>query len=71
MGEEDLRHIGLVAADCVVGVTASGRNPYVLGGLRFARGLGCLMVGVACSRPAGISQVAEISILAPVGAEVD
>ena len=70
MGEEDLRRIDLDAADSVVGVTASGRTPYVLGGLAFARRLRCLTVAVACSRPASISQVAEISILAPVGAEV-
>jgi len=70
LGEEDLRRIGLAAEDCVVGVAASGRTPYVLGGLRFARRLGCLTVAVACIRPAAISQAAEISILAPVGAEV-
>ena len=70
MGEEDLRRIGLEAADCVVGVAASGRTPYVLGGLRYARSLGCLAVAVACSRPAALSQAAEISILAPVGPEV-
>ena len=70
LGEEDLRQINLKPVDCVVGVSASGRTPYVLGGLRFARGLGCLTVGVACCRPAAISQVAEISILAPVGPEV-
>ncbi len=70
LGKEDLRRIGLGAADSLVGVTASGRTPYVLGGLGFARRLGCLTVAVACSRPAAVSQVAEISILAPVGAEV-
>ena len=70
MGEEDLRRIGLEAADCVVGISASGRAPYVLGGLGFARRMGCLTVAVACSRPAAVSQEAEISILAPVGPEV-
>jgi len=70
MGEEDLRRIGLAAADCVVGVAASGRTPYVLGGLRLARQLGCLTVAVACCSPAMLSQAAEISILAPVGPEV-
>jgi N-acetylmuramic acid 6-phosphate etherase len=69
-GEEDLRRISLTAGDSVVGVTASGRTPYVLGGLGFARRIGCLTVAVACSRPAAVSQAAEISILAPVGAEV-
>ena len=53
-----------------MGVTASGRSPYVLCGFGFARLQGCLTVAVACSRPAAVSQVAETSILAPVGAEV-
>jgi N-acetylmuramic acid 6-phosphate etherase len=70
LGEGDLQRIGLDAADSVVGIAASGRTPYVLGGLGLARRMGCLTVAVACSRPALISQVAEISILAPVGPEV-
>ncbi len=69
-GESDLRRLALAEVDCVAGVTASGRAPYVLGGLRFAGAQGCLTIGVACCRPAAISQVAEISILAPVGPEV-
>ncbi len=69
MGKADLQAIGLQPEDSVVGLTASGRTPYVLGGLDYARSIGALAVGVACNRPAAISEHAEISILAAVGPE--
>ena len=69
-GEADLRAIGLTPSDCVVGLTASGRTPYVIGALRYARSLGALSVGLACNRPAAISSACEIAILVPVGPEV-
>jgi N-acetylmuramic acid 6-phosphate etherase len=70
MGQRDLQAVNLSARDCVVGLSASGRTPYVLGGLDYARATGTLAIGVACNRPAAISQHADICILAPVGAEV-
>jgi N-acetylmuramic acid 6-phosphate etherase len=69
-GAADLQAIQLSALDTAVGLTASGRTPYVLGGLRYARSIGALAVGLACNRPAELSAVAEIAILAPVGSEV-
>lgn len=69
-GKSDLVAINLTEKDVVVGLTASGRTPYVLGGLAYARSIGAGAVGVACNQPAEISQVAQIAILAPVGAEV-
>lgn len=69
-GEGDLRRIGLQAVDSVVGLSASGRTPYVIGGLRYARSIGALAIGVACNQPAELSQVADISILPLVGPEV-
>jgi len=70
LGQADLQAIGLTATDTVVGLTASGRTPYVLGGLNYARSIGALAVGVACNRPAALSAVADIAILLPVGPEV-
>jgi N-acetylmuramic acid 6-phosphate etherase len=69
-GEADLRAIELRPDDCVVGLSASGRAPYVIGGLGYARSIGALAVAVACNRPAALSASADISILAPVGPEV-
>jgi len=70
LGQSDLEKIQLNGDDSVVGITASGRTPYVLGGLSYARQLGALTVGVSCNRPAEISDCANIAILAPVGPEV-
>lgn len=69
-GKQDLEAINLTEKDVVVGLTASGRTPYVLGGLAYARSIGAGAVGVACNQPAEISHVAQIAILAAVGAEV-
>ncbi len=69
-GKADLQSINVSEKDVVVGLTASGRTPYVLGGLAYAGSIGAGTIGVACNQPAEISNVAEISILVPVGAEV-
>jgi N-acetylmuramic acid 6-phosphate etherase len=69
-GVDDLLAINLSAKDCVVGLTASGRTPYVLGGLEYANQVGALSVGIACNQPAALSEVAQIAILLPVGPEV-
>jgi N-acetylmuramic acid 6-phosphate etherase len=69
-GADDLRARHLTAQDAVVGVAASGRTPYVLGALAYARQVGALTVGFACNVPAPILEAAEIAIGVPVGAEV-
>jgi N-acetylmuramic acid 6-phosphate etherase len=70
LGEHDLQMLHIGPLDSVVGITASGSTPYVLGGLRFANQQGALTVGVACNDPAPISQASQIVILVPVGPEV-
>lgn len=49
--------------DIAIGLAASGRTPYVLGGLRYARSIGCLTIGVACSYPSAMSQAEFIDIM--------
>lgn len=44
LGEDDLRALNLTAQDLVVGLAASGRTPYVIGGLEYARQTGCTTV---------------------------
>jgi N-acetylmuramic acid 6-phosphate etherase len=56
--------------DSVVGITASGRTPYVVEGLRAARAVGALTVSVANNEDAESSTVAEIAIEAPTGPEL-
>lgn len=70
LAEKDLRERGITANDTVVGIAASGRTPYVIGGLKFARQLGASTVSLSCNKDAEISQEAEIAIEVEVGAEV-
>jgi N-acetylmuramic acid 6-phosphate etherase len=67
---EDLQAVGLSAGDAVVGIATSGRTPYVLAGLRYARQQGALCVGLSCNRDALLAALVEISITPVVGPEV-
>lgn len=55
--------------DTIVGISASGRAPFVLGGLRQAKKRGAATVGVANNRPSEIEEIAQITIAAIVGPE--
>ncbi|MBB5210062.1 N-acetylmuramic acid 6-phosphate etherase [Microbulbifer hydrolyticus] len=70
LGEKDLQGIELQSRDVVIGIAASGRTPYVTGGLRYARSLGCTTVALACNKSAAIAREADIAILPEVGPEV-
>jgi len=65
-----LERMAISAADAVVGITASGRTPYVIGALDWARDRGALTVAVACNRRAPVSAHADVSIELEVGGEV-
>lgn len=58
------------AADAVVGLTASGRTPYVLGAIREANRIGALTVGISCNTGTELSRAAVHGIEVPVGPEV-
>ncbi|WP_342213836.1 N-acetylmuramic acid 6-phosphate etherase [Nocardia wallacei] len=66
----DLAAIGLGQADVVVGLAASGRTPYAIGALDYARSIGCATVAVSCNRPAELSGHADIAIEIDTGPEV-
>lgn len=70
MGEKDLRDLNLNKEDVVVGIAASGRTPYVIGGLNYARGLGCKTVAIACNKDSQIGAASDIAIEVVVGPEV-
>ncbi len=70
LGKEDLQAIGLTASDLVIGIAASGRTPYVLGALAYAREIGCKTVAISCNANTAISAAADLAIEAVVGAEV-
>ncbi len=67
---EDLKNIQLTKADVLVGIATSGRTPYVLGGLDFARECGAFTIGVSCNRDSQLAAHCEISIAVVVGPEV-
>ncbi len=69
-GEEDLRAHGLVAGDLVIGLAASGRTPYVIGGLRYASAIGARTVAIACNKHSEIGAVADLAIEPATGPEV-
>jgi N-acetylmuramic acid 6-phosphate etherase len=66
----DLRRIRLHRQDVVVGISASGRTPYVLGGLRHARDRGCQTVVLTSNPDAPIIRLADVAIVPVVGPEV-
>lgn len=65
----DLKELGLNEKDTLVGLAASGRTPYVIGGLEYAKSLGAKTVAVSCVRNAKISSLADAPIEVVVGAE--
>jgi N-acetylmuramic acid 6-phosphate etherase len=69
-GVEDLRKINLCASDVVFGIATSGRTPYVLGGLEYARQIGAATVALSCNREAGFNGTADVLITPIVGPEV-
>lgn len=69
-GAADLRAIGLRDKDVVVGVAVSGKTPYVLGALDFARQTGADTVALTCNPDSEMSRRADITIAPVVGPEV-
>ena len=69
-GKTDLQGIGLTGKDIVVGIAASGRTPYVIGGMEYAKSLGCNTVSIACNGTSEIGKRATVAIEVIVGSEV-
>lgn len=70
LGMNDLKDIGLEKKDTVVGLAASGRTPYVIGGLEYANRLGCRTVAISCNEGCAMGKVAKLAIEVIVGPEV-
>lgn len=69
-GAQDLRQHEFRSLDALVGIAASGRTPYVLGGLAYARSLRALTIGLSCVPGSEVAEAAEIPITPAVGPEV-
>lgn len=70
LGREDLINLQLTDKDTVVGIAASGRTPYVIGGLSYANEVGAKTVAISCNKDAKISQYSQVAIEVDAGAEV-
>ena len=69
-GELDLKNIQLNKNDVVVGIAASGRTPYVIGAMRYAKSLGCDVVSLCCNDNSEMATIADIALDVIVGPEV-
>ena len=69
LGHDDLVNIHLESRDIVIGIAASGRTPYVLGGLAYAKEAGCHTVAISCNPGSAIGQAAELAIEVVPGPE--
>jgi N-acetylmuramic acid 6-phosphate etherase len=69
-GARDLRARGFTANDVVVGIAASGRTPYTIGAVEYARRLGAMTICITCNENTALARAAEIAIEPVVGPEV-
>ena len=69
LGRQDLVDIALTKTDIVIGIAASGRTPYVLGGLAYAQEVGCHTVGISCNPGSAVGAAAELAIEVVPGPE--
>jgi N-acetylmuramic acid 6-phosphate etherase len=70
LGILDLKKLDLTNNDTVIGIAASGRTPYVIGALKYARSIGAKTVALSCNKDALISKEADCSIEVIVGPEI-
>lgn len=70
LGRKDAVRINLSEKDALVGLAASGRTPYVIGALQYAREVGAAAIAVTCNSPSALEEVAEITIAPVTGPEV-
>ena len=70
LGRRDLQERGFASQDVLVGLAASGRTPYVLGAMGYARELGSAVIAVTCCPGSEVDQMADIGIAPTPGPEV-
>lgn len=70
LGEQDLMEIKLTEIDTVVGIAASGRTPYVLGAVAYAKSVGAHTICVCCNKGSALGNVVDTKIEVEVGPEI-
>jgi N-acetylmuramic acid 6-phosphate etherase len=69
-GESDLKTHAFEQQDVLVGIAASGRTPYVLGAVEYARSIGAVTIGLSCVPNSELAQASQLAISPAVGPEV-
>ncbi len=69
-GEEDLNAINLTSKDMVIGIAASGRTPYVIYGLKYAKAIGCKTAVIVCNKDSEMAHVSDLAIEPIPGPEI-
>lgn len=67
---EELKALNFSAKDVAIGVAASGRTPYCIGGLEYAKSLGALTISITCNPNSLMSSISDLAIDVEVGPEV-
>jgi len=70
LGIEDLANLNVSSKDVVVGLAASGRTPYVMGAVNYARQRGAVTIAITCNPGSELGKLADIAINIAVGPEV-
>lgn len=68
--QKELEAINFTKNDVLVGIAASGRTPYTIGGLNYAKRIGAKTISLTCNANSEMANIADISIAPIVGAEV-
>ena len=66
----DLEEKNFNKADILIGIAASGRTPYVLSGIEYAKKIGAVTVGISCVENSALAKISDIEITPITGAEV-
>lgn len=69
-GAEDLKKIGLNKKDLVIGLTASGRTPYAIGAVQYAKSVGCVTGAISCNLNSEISGDVDVAVELETGPEI-
>lgn len=70
LGVDELKELNLTNKDIVIGLAASGRTPYAIYGLKYAREIGCKTAVVVCNKNSEMAKYSDVAIELVVGPEV-
>ena len=68
-GADDLKGRGVTPQDAVIGIAASGRTPYTIGAVKYAKSIGCFTACIVCNPESEITKAVDVAIVPVVGAE--